>query len=109
VDPRDAAQVAAVAPLMDAFVKALAAPPANRNPAKAWKPLLKPGEAVSCASCHGEEMKPAPASASTGLEEDRAFMIRLMERWVHELNRRMQGRLVKAVGCIDCHEIDPRK
>lgn len=109
-DPRDeVAQRAAFAPLMDAFVKALSEAPANMDPAKAWKPLLKPGAAVTCASCHGEGKELAPAPASTGPLLGREAMIRLMERWVRELNRRAGDQVVHAVGCIDCHEIDPRK
>ena len=97
------------APPMAAFVKALTEPPENSDPATKWRPLLKAGESLECATCHGKEMELAPAPPSTGPVADRAFMIRLMERWVRELNRRMKDNLVKAVGCIDCHEIDPRK
>ncbi len=111
-DPRDTDTSMRI--LMQQFVRALESPPENLNPAKGWKPLLK-GTGMSCATCHGEagaEMErnlttfhgPPPAIAS-----DRAFMIRLMERWVRELNRRAKDRLVKAVVCTDCHEIDPRK
>ena len=110
VDPRDdGARRATFAPLMAAFVKALTEPPGNSDPATTWRPLLKSGESLSCAACHGREMELAPAPPSTGPVADRAFMIRLMERWVRELNRRTKDKLVKAVGCIDCHEIDPRK
>jgi len=109
IDPRDEGYRTTIAPLMGRFVGALTTPPQNANPAKAWKPLLRAPEAPSnpCAACHGDDREAPPASARTRL--DRALMVRLMERWVHELNRRMKDRLVKAVGCIDCHEIDPRK
>ncbi len=111
IDPRDEAYRATIAPLMGRFVSALTAPPRNANPAKGWKPLLKAPEAPSnlCAVCHVDGREAPPDSRSGAPEPDRAFMIRLMERWVHELNRRMKDRLVRAVGCTDCHEIDPRK
>ncbi len=119
VDPRDdEARFATFPPLMIRFVKALKEPPQNENPAKGWKPLLKDPRTPSmlCAVCHGQtgatmeqnlgdlDRPPPPEALS-----NRPFMINLMERWVRELNRRMKDRLVKAVSCTDCHEIDPRK
>jgi hypothetical protein len=118
-DPRDdAARNATLPPLMIRFVKALKEPPQNDNPAKAWKPLLKDATTASmlCATCHGQigtSMEknlasldgPVPPEAKS----NRAFMIRLMERWVRELNKRAKDQLVKAVACTDCHENDPRK
>jgi len=116
-DPRDdAALLRTFSPLMMSFVSALRERPRNENPAKQWKPLLKDprDSSMLCAECHGQEgaamEKALPALGRSPLpKQDRTFMIRLMERWVHELNRRMKDRLVRAVGCTDCHEIDPRK
>ncbi|MFI5403446.1 MAG: hypothetical protein ACHQ1G_10945, partial [Planctomycetota bacterium] len=109
VDPRDGlAALTQVGPLMNSFVLALTEPPRNRDPAKAWKPLLKPGETVSCATCHGDAQLNW-AGRSKAPSEKSPFMIRIMERWVRELNRQAKDRLVKAVVCTDCHEIDPRK
>jgi hypothetical protein len=119
-DPRDdALRNATMPPLMIRFVKALKEPPQNDNPAKAWKPLLKDPSSPSmlCATCHGSDIGgamqrnlaeldgPVPPEA----KQNREFMIRLMERWVRELNKRASGLLVKAVACTDCHEDDPRK
>lgn len=115
-DPRD--RNATMPPLMIRFVKALREPPRNDNPASGWKPLLKAPSSTSmlCADCHGAygEAMERNLAALVGPEEpggrrNRAFMIRLMERWVRELNKRARDKLVKAVVCIDCHEIDPRK
>jgi hypothetical protein len=117
IDPRDdEARFEVIPPLMVRFVKALRERPQNANPARSWRPLLKDpsGSSMLCSVCHasaGAAMerniasfdRPPPA----GL--DRQFMINLMERWVRELNVNMKDQLVKAVGCIDCHEIDPRK
>jgi hypothetical protein len=103
---------------MQAFVDALESPPQNSNPARGWKPLLKDpkGARASCATCHGargtemeRKLLVSRRSPPPAMAPDRPFMIRLMERWVHELNRRMKDQLVKAVGCTDCHDIDPRK
>jgi hypothetical protein len=119
MDPRDETALnATMPPLMIRFVKALKEPPRNDNPAQGWKPLLKDPASPSmlCATCHhdvGAEMQrklasldgPVPPEA----EANRAFMIRLMEMWVRELNKRARDLLVKAVVCTDCHEVDPRK
>lgn len=116
-DPRDdAARNATIPPLMIRFVKALSSKPENENPAQGWKPLLKESASVSCGTCHGQigaAMEknlasldgPVPAEA----EENREFMVKLMERWVRELNRQAKDQLVKAVVCVDCHDVDPRK
>lgn len=119
IDPRDEKAIdAALPPLMIRFVKALTAPPENRNPAKGWRPLLKDAHDTSmlCSVCHGQdgaemekELGQLDRPLPPGTDENRPFMITLMERWVRELNRRMKDRLVKAVGCTDCHETDPRK
>lgn len=119
VDPRDdEARNATIPPLMIRFVKALTGPPENADPAQGWKPLLKDPKTTSmlCAVCHGEvgASMERNLAALDGPEppeavENHAFMVNLMERWVRELNKRMKDRLVKAVACTDCHEIDPRK
>lgn len=110
VDPSDdKARLVTFRPLMAAFTDALTEPPRNASPAKGWKPLLKAPAPVSCGACHRDSRVAPPPSAVSAAEPDRTFMIRLMERWVRELNRRMKDRLVKAVVCTDCHEIDPRK
>ncbi|HEX5137030.1 MAG TPA: hypothetical protein VFY93_08670 [Planctomycetota bacterium] len=111
-DPRDDAMMP---PLMIRFVKALTAKPQNKNPAQGWKPLLKESAAVSCGTCHGQTGAameknlasldgPAPEAA-----ENHGFMVKLMERWVRELNKRAKDQLTKAVVCTDCHDVDPRK
>jgi hypothetical protein len=90
------------------FVEALGQRPRNEDPAKGWRPLLRNPAPVPCALCHGSGMVTS-APDRAGPKPDRTSMIRLMERWVRELNRRAKDRLVKAVACVDCHEIDPRK
>jgi hypothetical protein len=118
-DPRDdAVRNATIPPLMVAFVKALREKPGNMNPASGWRPLLKDPNTPSmlCGTCHGQvglsmernvaELEgPTPEEA----EKNQAFMVRLMERWVRELNKRAKDQLVKVVVCTDCHEVDPRK
>jgi cytochrome c553 len=116
VDPREKNGV--LPPLMASFVRALREKPANANPAKSWKPLLKDTESTSmlCSVCHGE----IGTRMEQGLDfsrlqrpdayaDDKTFMVYLMEEWVAELNRKASDRLVKAVVCVDCHDADPRR
>jgi len=118
-DPRDEqTRIAVLPPLMIRFVKALKERPANQNPAANWKPLLKDPAtpAMLCSLCHvdiGKAMeqnlarfdKPPPKEYT----QNKAFMVTLMERWVHRLNSEAKSYLVKAVVCLDCHDTDPRR
>jgi hypothetical protein len=36
-------------------------------------------------------------------------MVKLMEKWVRQLNRKADHLLRKAVVCLDCHDSDPRR
>ena len=66
--------------------------------------------------CHGDSgvrMERAIKEGTLALDGerdalDRSEMVKLMERWMRQLNRHGRMRLVKAVRCVDCHETDPR-
>jgi len=109
---RDPAErVAATRALMASFVRALREKPSNREPAVAWKPLLR-GD-VTCSTCHGElgkrfEAEDAAVAVPEAYANDHAFMVDLMERWVRRLNRQGRDLLRHAVTCLDCHDRDPR-
>ena len=118
-DPRSGEGKRVLPALMANFVRALKEPPAIRDPASNWRPLLKDPETASmlCADCHGSSgeamegdldriVDPAAAARYAG---DKRFMTHLMERWATRLNREMADQLVKAVVCIDCHDRDPRR
>jgi formate-dependent nitrite reductase cytochrome c552 subunit len=118
-DPRDdQTRFSVLPPLMIRFVRALKERPKNQNPAANWKPLLKDPStpAMLCSVCHvdtGKAMEqnlarfdqPPPKEYA----QNNAFMVNLMERWVHRLNSEAKPYLVKAVVCLDCHDTDPRR
>jgi len=102
-----------MAPRMHSFVRALTEPPRNADPAPGWKPLVR--EPVSCALCHGAEGARMEEDIERGILDVDApapplahdEMVALMERWVRELNRK--AGLGRAVVCLDCHRVDPRR
>ena len=111
-------QERAMAPRMNAFVRALREPPRNADPSPHWRPLLTESapDALLCSLCHGnrgERMERAVRRGDLPVERsapalERDAMIALMEEWVRKLNRKAGPLLRKAVVCIDCHERDPR-
>lgn len=118
-DPSDdQTRFSVLPPLMIRFVKALKERPKNQNPAANWKPLLKDPStpAMLCSVCHvdtGKAMEqnlarfdqPPPKEFA----QNKAFMVNVMERWVHRLNSEAKSYLSKAVVCLDCHDTDPRR
>lgn len=100
-------------PRMHAFVSALSERPQNAEPATQWSPLVT--EPVNCSTCHenGARMEADIAGgeltvgASQPLEHEE--MVKLMEKWVRQLNRKADHLLRKAVVCLDCHDSDPRR
>jgi len=103
----------AMAPRMHAFVTALSERPQNADPAKQWSPLLT--EPVNCSTCHEKGARRAADIASGELAVaasqplEQAEMVKLMEKWVRQLNRKADHLLRKAVVCLDCHDSDPRR
>lgn len=102
-----------MAPRMHAFVSALSERPGNADPAKQWTPLLT--EPVRCATCHdnGARMEADIADGELAVESSQPLehekMVKLMEKWVRQLNRKADHLLRKAVVCLDCHDSDPRR
>ena len=102
-----------MAPRMHAFVRALSERPQNADPAKQWSPLLT--EPVSCSTCHanGARMEADIAGGELAVESSQPLehekMVKLMEKWVRQLNRKADHLLRKAVVCLDCHDSDPRR
>jgi hypothetical protein len=125
-DPRGAAEAVrreeVYAYFMRSFLRALEERPGSmREPAERWRVLVKePGSAaVRCSTCHadasglGLDARYLGAAAARpprpeAFAADRAFMTKLMERWVEKLNHEAASALVKVVVCRDCHERDPR-
>ncbi|MHC4940666.1 MAG: hypothetical protein ACYTHK_17125 [Planctomycetota bacterium] len=103
----------AMAPRMHAFVEALSQRPRNADPAVHWSPLAR--EPVHCSVCHdnGDRMQAGIASGELPVGErspiEHEAMVKLMEKWVRQLNRKADHLLRKAVVCLDCHESDPRR
>lgn len=102
---------------MKKFVAALTEVPRNAHPNPAWRPLLREGaEPIRCADCHDpakidmervKEQDPG-AEAVQPFRQDIDFMADLMEKWVNRFNERHQERTGRAIGCTDCHAVDPR-
>ncbi len=96
---------------------ALKRTPTNKEPAKSWRPLLKPGEkSMLCAYCHGEvgarmeEFLPKlDLTRPAKYADDRDFMVNIMERWMKEANVELTDVLVKPLACLSCHDQDPRR
>jgi len=116
IDPAESWAV--LPPIMARFTAALTQKPRNNDPAPGWRPLLKDlSKGVkNCALCHGEIGVQMEKQAEQFLEkphadryvDDKAFMIKLMERWVKRLNTSAGDKLAKKVTCTDCHADDPR-
>jgi cytochrome c553 len=69
-----------------------------------------------CSVCHGEiggtmekNLAQLTGKRMEKYAQDKDFMVLLMEHWVSKLNRKARHLLTKAVACVDCHEVDPRR
>ncbi len=118
MSPEDRAKSqAAKVHFMKKFVRALTETPENKLPRSGYQPLLKdPKKPFGCAQCHDPDvldlegmLKMDPGDdAVTPFRQDRAFMGKLMEKWVARLNAQHADLLVAPVTCTSCHAIDPR-
>ena len=103
---------------MHMWVEALYSKPQNKNPNPKWQSPLKDPEngRVWCTDCHvsGQiDFSKIPKMRTPMVdqfENDKAFMVDLMKKWVARLNSDEFGAKAKLKGsvtCLTCHATNP--